>query len=141
MPEEFEPKIIGFICKWCTYAAADLAGTSRLQYPPSFLPIRVMCSSRVDPLGVIKTFLEGADGVLIGGCHPGDCHYVQGNYYTRRRFVLLQAVFAGLGLEAERLQLSWISASEGVRFAQVVRDYARKIKNLGPNPTKREIFL
>jgi len=141
MSAEFTPKLIGFICKWCTSAAADLAGTGRLQYPPSFFPIRVMCSSRVDPLNVIRAFLEGADGVLIGGCHPGDCHYVQGNYYTRRRFVLLQAIFAGLGLETERLQLSWISASEGPRFAQVVRDYTKRIEDLGPNPAKREIFL
>ena len=141
MKEEFSPKIVSFLCKWCTYTGADLAGTSRLQYPTSILPIRVMCSSRVDPLFVIKAFLKGSDGVLIGGCHPGDCHYQDGNYHTRRRFAILKKVFETLGLESERLRLSWISASEGPKFARVCTEFTEKIKSLGENPTKEEIFL
>ena len=141
MEDNFEPKIIGFLCNWCTYAGADLAGTSRLQYPPSIVPIRVMCSSRVDPLFVITAFLRGADAVLVAGCHPGDCHYQEGNYYTRRRFACLKKVFDSLGLESDRIRLSWISASEGPRFAQVITEYTEKTKKLGPNPTKKEIFL
>lgn len=141
MKKNFSPKIVSFLCKWCTYTGADLAGTSRLQYPTSILPIRVMCSSRVDPLFVIKAFLKGSDGVLIGGCHPGDCHYQDGNYHTRRRFAILKKVFETLGLESERLRLSWISASEGPKFARVCTEFTEKIKSLGENPTKKEIFL
>jgi len=139
--EDFNPKIIGFLCNWCTYTGADLAGTSRLQYPPSILPIRVMCSSRVDPLYLITSLLRGADGVLVGGCHPGDCHYQKGNYYTRRRFALLRKIFDSFGLESDRIRLSWISASEGPRFAQVITEYTDKIKNLGPNKISEEVFL
>jgi len=138
---DFQPNIIGFLCNWCTYTGADLAGTSRLQYPPSILPIRVMCSSRVDPLFLIASILRGADGVLVGGCHPGDCHYQKGNYYTRRRFALLKKVFESFGLEAGRIRLSWISASEGPRFAQVVTEYTGEIKSLGPNKIIEEVFL
>lgn len=141
MKDEFEPRIIGFLCNWCSYAGADLAGTSRLQYPPSLLPIRVMCSSRVDPLFVISAFLRGADAVLIAGCHPGDCHYQEGNYYARRRFACVRKVFETLGMESDRLRLSWISASEGPRFANVITEYTEKIKKLGPNPTNEKIFL
>ena len=141
MNKEFSPKIVSFLCKWCTYTGADLAGTSRLQYPTSILPIRVMCSSRVDPLFVIKAFLKGSDGVLIGGCHPGDCHYQDGNYHTRRRFAILKKVFETLGLESERLRLSWISASEGPKFARVCTEFTEKIQSMGENPTKKEIFL
>ncbi len=141
MGKEFIPKIVSFLCKWCSYSGADLAGTSRIKYPPSILPIRVMCSSRVNPVFVIKSFLNGADGVLIGGCHPGDCHYQSGNYYTRRRFAILKKVFESLGLEAERLRLAWISASEGSRFARVSSEFTEKIESLGENPTKRKIFL
>ncbi|RKZ30041.1 methyl-viologen-reducing hydrogenase subunit delta [bacterium] len=138
---DFTPNIIGFLCNWCTYTGADLAGTSRLQYPPSILPIRVMCSSRVDPLFLISSILRGADAVLVGGCHPGDCHYQKGNYYTRRRFALLKKVFDTFGLESDRIRLSWISASEGPRFAQVVTEYTGKIKELGPNKYAEEVFL
>jgi F420-non-reducing hydrogenase iron-sulfur subunit len=141
MKEEFEPRIIGFLCNWCTYTGADLAGTSRLQYPPSILPIRVMCSSRVDPVFMITAFLRGADAVLIGGCHPGDCHYIEGNYYTRRRFASLRKVFDALGLESDRIRLSWISASEGPRFANVITEYTDTIQKLGPNSAKEEVFL
>ena len=139
--EEFMPRILAFLCNWCSYAGADLAGTSRLKYPPSILPIRVMCSSRVDPLFIIKAYLGGVDGVLVAGCHPGDCHYEKGNYYARRRFALLKKVVDSLGLESERLRLSWISASEGQRFSDVVNDFTEKIKKLGPNPMRMKTSL
>ncbi len=139
--DEFTPKILAFLCNWCSYAGADLAGTSRLKYPPSILPIRVMCSSRIDPLFIIKAYLGGADGVLVAGCHPGDCHYQKGNYYTRRRFALLQKIFEDTGLESERFRLSWISASEGPRYAKVTTQFTEKIKKLGKNSVKNEIFL
>lgn len=137
----FHPKIVAFLCNWCSYAGADLAGVSRLQMPPSLRIIRVMCSSRINALFIIKAFLGGADGVLVAGCHPGDCHYYKGNYHARRRFALIQKVFEELGLEAERLRLSWISASEGPRFAEVVTDFTDTIKKLGPNSAKKEIFI
>jgi F420-non-reducing hydrogenase iron-sulfur subunit len=139
--KEFLPKIIGFFCNWCTSAGADLAGISRLQYPASILPIRVMCSSSVDPIYVLKSFLGGADAVLIGGCHPGDCHYQDGNYHARRRFVLLNKVFEEFGLDAKRIRLSWISASEGKKFADVIKEYTDEIQKSGPNSVKKEIFL
>jgi len=138
---EFMPRILAFLCNWCSYAGADLAGTSRLKYPPSILPIRVMCSSRVDPIFIIKAYLGGIDGVLVAGCHPGDCHYEKGNYYTRRRFALLKKIFEELGLESERLRLSWISASEGPKYAKVATEFTEKIKKMGRNPVKNEIFL
>ena len=139
--EEFMPKILAFLCNWCSYAGADLAGTSRLKYPPSILPIRVMCSSRVDPLFVLKAYLGGIDGVLVAGCHPGDCHYEKGNYYTRRRFALLKKIFEEIDIEADRLLLSWISASEGPKYAKVATEFTEKIKKLGKNPAKNKIFL
>ncbi len=139
--EEFMPKILAFLCNWCSYAGADLAGTSRLKYPPSILPIRVMCSSRVDPLFIIKAYLAGADGVLVAGCHPGDCHYDKGNYYTRRRFAMLKKIFEELGLESDRLLLSWVSASEGTKYAKVATEFTEKIKKSGDNSVKKEIFL
>jgi len=139
--EEFMPKILAFLCNWCSYAGADLAGTSRLKYPPSILPIRVMCSSRVDPLFIIRAYLGGMDGVLIAGCHPGDCHYEKGNYYTRRRFAMLKKIFDELGLESDRLLLSWISASEGTKYAKVATEFTEKIKKSGKSPLKNKIFL
>jgi len=141
MAEKFEPRIVGFLCNWCSYAGADLAGTSKLKIPASLTPIRVMCSSRIDPVLVETAFLHGADGVLVAGCHPGDCHYGEGNYYTRRRFAVLQKVIESLGLEVDRLQLSWISASEGQRFAEVVNAFHTKITQLGPNPLKKNKLL
>lgn len=132
----FEPKIIGFLCNWCSYAGADLAGTSRIQYPSNFLPIKVMCSSRVDPSFVLKALLEGTDGVLIAGCHPGDCHYQTGNLYTRRRVMMLNELLNILGIETKRLRLEWIAASEGKKFAKVVTEFVDEIKDLGPNPLK-----
>jgi F420-non-reducing hydrogenase iron-sulfur subunit len=141
MTSDFTPKIVSFLCKWCTYSGADLAGTSRMKYPPSILPIRVMCSSRVNPVFLVKSFFHGADGVLIGGCHPGDCHYQSGNYHTRRRFIILSKIFECLGLESERLKLAWISAAEGARFVKVTTEFTQKIKNMGENPAKRKIFV
>jgi len=141
MATEFQPAIVGFLCNWCSYAGADLAGVSRLKMPPNMVAIRVMCSSRVDPLFVLRAFLGGADGVLVAGCHPGDCHYISGNYYTRRRFALLQRVFDELGLETGRVRLSWVSASEGTRFAEVVTEFTGQVTNAGPNPTRQELFI
>ncbi|RKY87550.1 methyl-viologen-reducing hydrogenase subunit delta [candidate division KSB1 bacterium] len=141
MEENFEPRLVGFMCRWCTYQAADLAGTSRMKYPSNLIPIKVLCSSRVDPLWVLIAFMRGADGVLVAGCHPGDCHYQEGNYHTRRRFVLVKNVFDSLGLESERLRLSWISASEGRKFVEVTSEFIKNIKEKGPNPAKKAIFL
>ena len=139
--EEFMPKILAFLCNWCSYAGADLAGTSRLKYPASILPIRVMCSSRVDPIFIIRAYLGGIDGVIVAGCHPGDCHYQEGNYYTRRRFAMLKKIFEETGLEPDRLLLSWVSASEGQKYAKVATEFTAKIKELGENSTKDRIFL
>ncbi len=139
--KEFMPKILAFLCNWCSYAGADLAGTSRLKYPPSILPIRVMCSSRIDPLFIIKAYLGGADGVLIAGCHPGDCHYDKGNYYTRRRFALLKKIFEELDMEPDRLMLSWISASEGPKYARVATEFTEKVRKSGESSAKNKIFL
>lgn len=135
---KFEPKIVGFLCNWCSYAGADLAGVSRFQYPPNIRIVRVMCSGRVDPLFVIEMFLQGADGVFIGGCHPGDCHYMEGNYHTERRVKMLRKVLAKSNLEPERLGLEWIAASEGERFAEAVKKFTNQIKALGPNPVAGE---
>ncbi|MBN1570347.1 MAG: hydrogenase iron-sulfur subunit [Acidobacteria bacterium] len=129
----FEPKIVGFLCNWCSYAGADLAGTSRIQYRPNIRIIRVMCSARVDPTFVIKALSQGADGVLICGCHPGDCHYSEGNHKTMRRFPLLKKLLSDLGVEDERVRLEWVSASEGQRFADIVNDMTERIKMLGPS--------
>jgi len=133
--EEFEPKIIGFLCNWCSYAGADLAGVSRYQYPANIRTIRVMCSSRVDPLYVFRALTDGFDGVLIAGCHPGDCHYIEGNYYTRRRVAAMKEILDKYGL-GDRVVLEWVSASEGKRFSEVVTEMTEKIKELGPNPMK-----
>jgi len=133
----FEPKIIGFLCNWCAYAGADLAGVSRIQYPPNIRIIRVMCSGRIDPAFILEAFKDGADGVLVAGCHlPSDCHYISGNFKAMRRINLTQKVLEGLGIEPERVRLEWISASEGDKFAAVVRDMVHQIKELGPNQAK-----
>jgi len=128
----FEPRIVAFFCNWCTYLAADLAGTSRMKYAPNVRVIRLMCSGRVDPQFVLKAFAEGADGVLIGGCHPGDCHYQEGNYKTLRRFLLLQRMLKQLGIEEDRLRLEWISAAEAERLRVAVNDMVEKVRALGP---------
>jgi F420-non-reducing hydrogenase iron-sulfur subunit len=132
----FEPKILGFFCNWCTYAGADLAGVSRLQYPPNIRVIRVMCSGTVSPHHVLRAFQKGADGVLIGGCHIGDCHYLRGNYMTIKRITFLQELLKFTGFEAERLHLEWISAAEGPKLAQTVRDFTEKIRKMGPSRLK-----
>ncbi len=129
---DFEPRIIGFMCRWCTYQAADLAGTSRMKYPPNLTPIMGMCSGRIDPAFVIKALGSGADGVLIAGCHPGDCHYISGNCKTMRRYPLLNNMLEQFGIEKERVRLEWISASESEKFAQVVKELTDEIKKLGP---------
>lgn len=133
----FEPNIIAFVCNWCTYAAADLAGTSRIQYPPNVKIIRLMCSGAVDPIFVMKALLEGADGVLIGGCHPGDCHYVSGNYKARRRVMILKTILENMGFESKRVWLRWISASEGTLFANIIKEMVEELKKLGPNLLKK----
>lgn len=131
-PEQYEPKIVGFLCRWCSYTGADLAGTSRIQYPPNMAAIRVMCSGRVDPTFVVKALNDGADGVLIAGCHPGDCHYSEGNYKTMRRYPMLLNLLDQFGIERERVRLEWVSASEGEKFAEVVREFTEQLKLLGP---------
>ena len=133
---DFEPKIVGFFCNWCTSSAADLAGTSRIHYPPNVRPIRVMCSGSVDTSYIIRALLEGADGVMIGGCHPGDCHYVSGNYKARRRVAIVKSILKTLGLNDKRVRLEWISASEGKKFADVVKEYTDELKELGPSEIK-----
>jgi len=128
----FEPNIVGFTCNWCTYAGADLAGTSRIQYPPNIRMIRVMCTGRINPEFIIKAFEAGADGVLIGGCHIGDCHYLKGNYQTIKRHLLLKRIIEQFGINPKRLRLEFISASEGGRFATVVKEMVEDIRKLGP---------
>jgi F420-non-reducing hydrogenase iron-sulfur subunit len=131
-PEPFEPRLVGFLCNWCSYTGADLAGTARLAYAPNVRIIRVMCSGRVDPQFVLKAFKEGADGVLISGCHPGDCHYQEGNYKALRRHRLLLRVLEQFGIEKERFRLEWVSASEGTKFQQVCNDFTAQVRKLGP---------
>lgn len=131
--ENFEPKILVFACNWCTYAGADLAGTSRLQYPPNVRVLRVPCSCRVNPQFVIRAFQRGIDGVLVAGCHPGDCHYTTGNYYTRRRFSIFINLLEYLGIEKERFKIDWISAAEANKFATVMNEVLENVHRLGPN--------
>jgi len=138
--KDFEPNIIGFLCNWCSYAGADLAGTSRIKYPPNIKSIRVMCSGRVDIVFILEALKKGADGVLVAGCHPGDCHYQSGNYKTNRRIMLLKKLLDNMGVEPERVRFEYISASEGQKFAQVVTDFVGELKKLGPSPIK-EIIL
>jgi len=133
---KFEPRIIGFLCNWCSYTGADLAGVSRMQYPPNVRVIRVMCSGRVDPSFVLKAFADGADGVMVTGCHPGQCHYVTGNYSTEKRIKMLQTLLGDIGIEKERLILKWISAAEGEIFANTVKEFTETLRRLGPSPLK-----
>ena len=128
----FEPRIVGFLCNWCSYTGADLAGTSRMDYLPNCRVIRVMCSGRVDPTFIVKAFAMGADGVLVSGCHPGDCHYIEGNYKTMRRIPLLKNLIEQFGIEKDRLRLTFVSASEGQLWAKVVNEFTEKIRDLGP---------
>ena len=132
----WSPRIIGFACNWCTYAGADLAGTSRMKYPANIRIIRLMCTGRIDPTFILKAFLGGIDGVLVGGCHPGDCRYQTGNYKAQRRVQLTKKFLSQFGIEPDRLRLEWISASEGARFAEVVSEFTQAIQSMGPNPLR-----
>jgi F420-non-reducing hydrogenase iron-sulfur subunit len=138
---EFKPQIIAFLCKWCSYTGADLAGTSRMQYKSNVRAIRVMCSGRIEPTFVLSAFQKGADGVLICGCHPGDCHYQEGNYRCLRRFLLLQEYIKQMGIESERLKLEWISASEGKQYAELINSFTETIKSLGPSTIKETMSV
>jgi len=135
---DFEPRLLGFLCYWCAYGGADLAGTSRLKYPSNLIPIRVMCSGRVSPIFILKAFKEGADGVLVAGCHPGECHYQRGNLLARRRVLALKSLLDVIGIGGDRLRLEWISASEGEKFARTVEEFTRLIKRLGLNPLGKD---
>jgi F420-non-reducing hydrogenase iron-sulfur subunit len=136
--EAFEPRIVAFFCNWCTYTASDLAGTARMKYAPNVRVIRVMCSGRIDPQFVVAALRRGADGVLVGGCHPGDCHYQEGNYKARRRVVAMKEILKDAGFDEKRVWLRWISASEGSRFADTIREMTAAVRELGPNPMKKE---
>ncbi len=129
---EFEPKIMAFLCNWCSYTGADLAGTSRMKYPENVKIIRIMCSGRIGPSFILKAFREGADGVMVCGCHPGDCHYHEGNYKCLRRFKLIEKYIQQMGIEKDRLRLTWISASEGKQFSELALNMTETIKKLGP---------
>jgi len=128
----WRPKIVAFLCNWCSYAGADLAGISRLQYPPNVRIIRLPCSGRINPLYIFKALQEGADGVLVSGCHPGDCHYISGNLVARRKFAMMKRLLEYVGFEAGRVQFSWVSAAEGQRFADLITEVTETVKNLGP---------
>jgi F420-non-reducing hydrogenase iron-sulfur subunit len=130
--ETFEPKIIGFLCNWCSYRAADLAGTARMKYEPNVRIIRVMCSGRVDPTFVLKAFAMGADGVMIAGCHPGECHYLKQNYKTMRRFAMLKHTLRAMGIEEDRVRLQWASAAEGSMLAHAINEMVDQVRALGP---------
>ena len=136
MKESFEPTIVGFLCNWCTFTAADLAGTSRLTYPKNIRIVRMMCSGMVDPMYVLKAFIEGADGVLVGGCWPGDCHYINGNLKARRRVALLTEILKQFGIEEDRFWLRWVAASDGVMFQKHSQQMTENLKRLGPSPLR-----
>jgi len=137
MAEEFEPKIVAFLCKWCSSAGSDLAGVSRMQYPTNVVPITVMCSGSISPLYILSAFNKGADGVLVSGCHPGDCHYIKGNYYARRRIALVKELLEYIGLESDRFQMSWVSAAEGTKYTEIIKDFVNILKPLGPQTKLR----
>jgi F420-non-reducing hydrogenase iron-sulfur subunit len=137
----FEPQIMCFLCKWCTSSAADAAGTARLHHVPNNINMRVMCSSRVDPQHILYAFREGADGVFLGGCHPGDCHYVEGNYETLRRVALFKPMLQALGIDPRRLRLEWISAAEGKKYAETMDEFTEQIRALGPLHLKDKALL
>lgn len=134
--ENWNPKIIAIICNWCSYAGADLAGGARIQYPPDIRAIRVMCTGRIDPLFILKAFQDGADGVLVSGCHFGDCHYLEGNFKAAKRMFLLKSVLKNIGLDDKRLRMTFVSASEGAKWGMVMEDVIKTINELGPSPLK-----
>ena len=135
---EFEPNIVAFLCNWCSYAGADLTGTTRTHYPPTVKVIRVMCTGRVNPLFVAQVLRTGADGVLISGCHPGECHYMKGNFLARRRFLIMRNLLEFIGIDPQRIRMSWVSASEGKKFADVITKVTEEIKKLGPLQSFKE---
>ena len=135
---EFEPNIVAFLCNWCSYAGADLTGTTRTHYPPTVKVIRVMCTGRVNPLFVAQVLRTGADGVLISGCHPGECHYMKGNFLARRRFLIMRNLLEFVGIDPQRIRMSWVSASEGKKFADVITEVTEDIKKLGPLQSFKE---
>ncbi|MHA1369366.1 MAG: hydrogenase iron-sulfur subunit, partial [Promethearchaeota archaeon] len=138
-PAGWEPKILGFLCNWCSYAGADLAGVSRIQYPPNIRVIRVMCSGRVDPQFIFEGLLVGLDGILVLGCHPGDCHYLEGNYEAAKKFKTIDKMLSIINMN-DRVRLDWVSASEGQRFGNIVREFTEKIRELGPSPVKDPVL-
>jgi len=137
--EGFKPNIVAFCCNWCSYAGADYAGVSRIQYPANVKIVRVMCSGRINPVHVLEALLDGADGVLIAGCHPGDCHYIRGNLFARRRYTELKKLLEVFGIDPRRVRLEWISASEGEKFAHTIKDFVNSLKELGPNNVRRRM--
>ena len=132
MEEKFEPKIVAFLCKWCSSAGSDLAGVSRMKYPPNVVPITVMCSGSISPNYILSAFKDGADGVLVSGCHPGDCHYIKGNYYARRRIALVKELLEFIGMEPQRFQMSWVSAAEGAKYTEIIKSFVNELEPLGP---------
>jgi len=137
--KEWTPKIVAFVCNWCTYAGADLAGTSRLKYDVNIRPIKLPCTGRIDPLFIVKAFEQGADGVLVSGCHPGDCHYTSGNYHARRRWIVFSELLRFLGIHEDRVQFAWVSAAEGAKWADLVNEVVAKVRELGPFTAYREL--
>ncbi|EGV50290.1 MULTISPECIES: hydrogenase iron-sulfur subunit [sulfur-oxidizing symbionts] len=131
-PQEFEPRIVAFLCKWCSSAGSDLAGVSRIQYPANATPITIPCSGAVSPMYILSAFNKGADGVLVSGCHPGDCHYMEGNFLSRRKLYLVRNLLQFIGLESDRFRMSWVSAAEGAKFAEVVEEFVSDLRTLGP---------
>jgi coenzyme F420-reducing hydrogenase delta subunit len=132
MTKNYEPKIVAFLCKWCSSAGSDLAGVSRMEYPANVIPITVMCSGSMSPLYIFSAFNKGADGVLVSGCHPGDCHYIKGNFYARRRIALVKELLQFIGLEPERFKMSWVSAAEGIKYKEIISEFVDELKPLGP---------
>jgi len=143
-PAAFQPRIVAYVCNWCTYAGADLAGTSRLRYPPNVRIIKLPCTGRIDPLFILKAFEGGADAVLVSGCHPGDCHYTSGNYHARRRWAIFRRLLEVTGIDGRRLFFSWVSAAEGQKFADLIADVTEKVRAAGPlepnNPARRRLW-
>ncbi len=137
--KNFEPRVLAFVCNWCTYTGADLAGTSRIQMAPNVRIIRLPCTGRIDPVFIMKAFERGADGVIVSGCHPADCHYTAGNYHARRRFAVAREVFGFMGIDPRRITFSWVSASEGGKWAEVVNDTTNRVRALGPFEAYREL--
>ncbi len=139
MSDQYQPRIVGFLCNWCSYAGADLAGTSRLKVPANLRVVRVPCSGRINPLFIFKALEEGADGVMVSGCHPGDCHYISGNRYAKRKLAVLRRLLDWVGIEPERIHFTWLSASEGARYSVEVTEFVDKVRALGRrNPMARQ---